>query len=57
MLTVEKNGHYYSFRPVFGDASRFVVTCDGWRVKYISYEELFIKNEQLDIENWFNAQE
>ena len=54
IINVEQNGHRYRIVPVEGSDKWFTVTKDGKRVKRITYDELFIDGDLIDIENWFN---
>lgn len=54
IFSIEQNGHVYRVVPVEGSDKWYTVTKDGRTTKRISYDELFLDGEVIDIENWFN---
>lgn len=54
IINIEQNGHVYRIVPVEGNDKWYTVTKDGKTVKRITYDELFLDGDVIDIEEWFN---
>lgn len=52
-MTVEQNGHTYRIVPIEG-CNDYNVVKDNRTQKRISHDELFVGDDIIDIENWFN---
>ena len=52
-MTVEENGHTYRIVPIEG-SNDYSVVKDNRTTKRISHDELFVGDDIIDIENWFN---
>ena len=53
-MTVDQNGHTYRIVPIEGDDKWYCVVKDNRTQKRISHDELFVGDDIIDIENWFN---
>lgn len=53
-MNIEENGHHYKVVPVEGTDGEYSVIKDGRSTKRIRHDELFINDELIDIEEWFN---
>lgn len=53
VMDVECNGHHYKITPVENSDKWFTVIKDGKRVKRITYDELFVDGDLINIEEWF----
>lgn len=54
VMNIEENGHHYKVVPVEGTDGEYSVIKDGRSTKRIHHDELFINDELIDIEEWFN---
>lgn len=54
IMTVEQNGHIYKVVPVEGSDGEYIVIKDGVTPKKITHMELFVGEDIIDIEEWWN---
>ena len=54
IMHIECGDHHYKVVPVEGTDGEYSVIKDGRSTKRIHHDELFINDELIDIEEWFN---
>jgi len=54
VMNIEENGHHYKVVPVEGSDGEYIVIRDGVTTKRITHDELFVGEDIIDIEEWFN---
>lgn len=54
VMTIEQNGHTYKVVPVEMTDGWYSVIKDNRKVKRIHHDELFVGEDIIDIEEWFN---
>lgn len=54
IMNIEQNGHTYKIVPVEKSDGWYSVIRDNRMVKRINHNELFVGEEIIDIEEWWN---
>ena len=54
VMHIDCGKHTYKVVPVEGEDGIYTVTKDGVTTKRITHDELFVGEDIIDIEEWFN---